>query len=172
MRAHPQMRMQTTQARTARLPMPSAPSAPPVPPSAVVAAPTPESGPDRRRGRAAPQTWQMAVIAEYRDSTDDRRARLRRRLVGRLQALTSCIPAERTIAADAAARRATAVVDGVMFRLCGRDLLVVRPCAHCGTGHFESSPIESRRDLGYTLAAWEPYHHDCEPADLADDTSW
>jgi hypothetical protein len=140
----------------------------------------PKSTLDQRHVQATPRSWQEVVVAEYIRSADDWRAHLQRRLVVRLQELTGCVPqeltgcvpVERTIVADAAARRATAVVDGVVFYLRGRDMVVVRPCTHCGAGLFESPPVENRSDLGYALAAWAPYHPDCAPTDPPDDASW
>lgn len=130
----------------------------------------PAAEPDRRRQREESRNWQAAACATYASTTAD--GYLRRRLVERLHALTGNVVAEETITADCDARRATAVVEGVVFRLYGRELVVVRPCAYCETGRFESQPIESRSDLGHALAGWDPYHYGCEPADPPDDASW
>lgn len=97
---------------------------------------------------------------------------MRHRLARRLLALTDSIVSESTIVVGPAAQWAMVVVDGVLFRLCGSDLVVVRCCAHCGTGRFESAPITQRGDLSYTLTVWQPYHRECEPTDPPDDISW
>ena len=64
------------------------------------------------------------------------------------------------------------VVDGVMFLLRGESLRIVRPCAWCGTGQFESAPIIGQSDLRDAFAGWQPFHPECEPADPPDDASW
>ncbi len=95
-----------------------------------------------------------------------------RQMTRRLLALTGATVAESAITVDSAGQWAIAVVDGVMFVLRGTDLVVVRHCAYCGTGLFESAPITNQGDLGYALATWRPYHHECEPTDPPDDISW
>ena len=97
---------------------------------------------------------------------------MRHRLARRLLALTDSLVSESTIVVEPAAQWAMAVVDGVVFRLCGSDLVVVRCCAYCGTGRFESVPVTHPSDLGYALTVWQPYHHECEPTDPPDDISW
>jgi len=57
---------------------------------------------------------------------------------------------------------AVAGVDDVTFRLHHSGLVLVRTCAHCGTGHFESPKSGNFSDLGYALSAWGPLHEDCE----------
>lgn len=121
---------------------------------------------------AQPGNWRASVIAEYAATADAMPRQLRQRLAQRLLALTGQVVAERAIAVNTSGQRAIAVVDGLMFQLCGNELAVVRPCAHCGTGNFASAPITSRIRLGYALAAWEPYHPECAPADPPDDVSW
>jgi hypothetical protein len=69
---------------------------------------------------------------------------------------------------DIAGRSASTVVDGVFFLLRGDELVIVRPCAHCGTDRFTSEPLERQADLGNALAGWTPYHPDCEPVDPPD----
>lgn len=97
---------------------------------------------------------------------------MRHRLARRLLALTDTIVSESTIVVEPAAQCAMSVVDGVMFRWRGSDLVVVRRCAHCGTRRFESAPITQRSDLRYALTVWQPYHCECEPTDPPDDVSW
>jgi hypothetical protein len=116
--------------------------------------------------------WQVMAIAAYARTQEEARMHVRRHLAERLLALTGTVLAEQAIVEDTATPRATAVVDGVVFCLRRSEVVVVRPCVYCETGRFESPPVASRSDLGYALAAWEPYHHGCEPVDLADDVSW
>jgi hypothetical protein len=116
--------------------------------------------------------WRVKAVGIYTDTADMARLRLRRRLAERLLTLTGCAASEGMIAADAAGRSASAVVDGLLFLLRGHDLVIVRPCAYCGTGRFVSEPLERQADLGYALAVWAPYHRDCEPVDPPDDMSW
>jgi hypothetical protein len=97
---------------------------------------------------------------------------MRHRLARRLFALTDTIASESTIVVEPAAQWAMAVVDGVMFLLRGSDLVVVRRCAHCGAGRFESAPITHRGDLSNALTVWQPFHCECEPTDPPDDVSW
>ncbi len=111
-------------------------------------------------------------MAVYTKTVEDRELLLRLRLAGRVQALTGRVLAKEEIAVDCAIWRAMAMVDGVIFHLGERELTVLRPCAHCETGCFKSLPIVSQSDLGYVLAAWQPYHDDCQPTDAPDDVSW
>jgi hypothetical protein len=62
----------------------------------------------------------------------------------------------------ATGRQAVAGVDGVMFRLDERDLVVARTFTYCGSGRFESPKISSVSDLGYALSAWRPLHEGCK----------
>lgn len=131
---------------------------------------------EQRGMEEARQNWQALAVAEWRRATDEMRTWPQRRFAERLLALTGCAVDERAIAETVATGCATAVVDGVVFRWRGDwrgDVLaVVRPCAYCGTGSFESLPVANLSDLGYALALWEPLHADCAPVDPADDTSW
>lgn len=106
----------------------------------------------------------MAYTLE--DGGDD--ASLRAELAARVRALTGYSLPDGAITADRHARRATAVLDGVVFRLQGHEVIVLRPCTHCGTGLFASPPLVSRADLDYALSDWQPYHTGCEPVDPAD----
>lgn len=137
-----------------------------MPPSTATMAPELET--DWSLGFGASENWQAKAVAEYTRTADKVSTQLRQRLL----TLTGYVIEERAIAQDVAAQRATAVVDGVVFLLRRRELMVVRPCAYCGTGRFESAPVENQGDLGYMLAAWQPYHRDCEPTDPDDDASW
>lgn len=124
---------------------------------------------NERPGRQTLQSWQARAIAKYAGSAQ---AYLRERLTRRILALTGCAPRAEAIIVDSAGHCAMTTVGGVTFRLCGRELMMVRPCAHCETGHFESPAIMTMIDLGYVLAAWRPYHSECEPTDPNDDVSW
>jgi hypothetical protein len=119
-----------------------------------------------------PCAWQAATLATSAHEIGVDGAHLRTELATQVSMLTGCAIPESTITADPAARRATAAMDGVVFQLQGHRLILLRHCAHCGTGLFASPPIESRSDLGYALAAWRPYHPDCVPTDPPDDASW
>lgn len=120
-------------------------------------------------GNAGTQDWQAKAIAEYSASAQ---ACVRECLARRILALTGYAPRAEAITVDAAGYSAMTTVHDVTFRLRERELMIVRPCAHCQTGRFESLPITSLSDLGYVLAAWHPYHCECEPADPNDDVSW
>lgn len=109
--------------------------------------------------------WRGRAVEEYVRSLPARSAELRAELAARLLTLTGRrIPLE-DIYADTDGRLATTRVDGVAFRLYGRGLVLVRSCAYCGTGRFQSPEIADLADLGYALSYWRPLHEDCE--DLA-----
>ncbi|HEX9056877.1 MAG TPA: hypothetical protein VF818_05030 [Ktedonobacterales bacterium] len=118
-----------------------------------------------------PFAWRAAALAAYELESGVGGAHLRVELAARVHALTGCAIPDGAITADRDARRATAAVDGVVFQLQRHDLILLRPCAHCGTGLFESPPLSSRADLGHALSGWQPYHLGCEPADPPD-TAW
>lgn len=117
-----------------------------------------------RMGRSNWQTKALAANVFARN--------MRRQLAKRVFALTGRVLQERAIVENVAAQRVSALVDGVLFRLRGNELVIVRPCAYCGTGHFESAAIASRADLGYKLVTWKPFHDECAPSDPSDDVSW
>jgi hypothetical protein len=116
--------------------------------------------------------WRAKATAVYAAATDAARQRLRRCLAERLLALIGYAPPKETIVVDAVGRSASVALDGALFLLRRDELVIVRPCAYCETGRFESEPLDSQADLGYVLAIWAPYHHDCEPVDPPDDVSW
>jgi hypothetical protein len=119
-----------------------------------------------------PSGWRATSIAAYANTVDVARRQLGWRLAGRLRLLTGSVPSQEGLVVDMAGRSASAVVDGVLFLLRGDELVMVRPCAHCGVGRFVSEPLVRQADLGYALAVWTPHHRDCEPADPPDDVSW
>jgi hypothetical protein len=113
--------------------------------------------------------WQTRAVEEYEQSFPDKRTQLRKDLAGQLLGLTGRpLPLE-NVYVDADGSLAVAGVDGETFRLYRQDgLVLVRPCAHCGTGSFESPKITDRADLGYALLAWCPLHEDCEDYDASE----
>lgn len=114
-----------------------------------------------------PFTWQAAALTAYALEAGADGAHLRSELAARVRALNGCAVPDSAITADSSARLAVAVVDGVLFQLRGHDLRLLRTCAHCGTGRFDSPALSSRADLGHALSGWQPYHVGCEPADPA-----
>lgn len=110
---------------------------------------------------AEPLGWQAAAIGEYERSWPIRHADLQTDLSARILALTGRRMSSGEIYTDG--QLAVAGVDGAPFRLYrSGDLVLVRECAYCGTGHFESPMISNVSDLGYALSAWQPLHEDCE----------
>jgi hypothetical protein len=108
---------------------------------------------------AQPLGWQAAV-GEYERSWPIRQADLRKALSARILALTGRHISPEGIYADV--HLAAAGVDGMTFRLYRRSLVLVRTCAYCDTGCFESPKISNLSDLGYALTAWRPLHEDCQ----------
>ncbi len=115
---------------------------------------------------AALPAWQAAALATY--SKEMGLGGPGAELAARVQALTGCEIPDTAIILDASARRATTTLDGVVFRLQGSDLLVLRSCAYCGVGRFASPPIASSANLGHALSDWRPYHVGCAPDDPTD----
>jgi hypothetical protein len=116
--------------------------------------------------------WQAQAVAVYTETIGVARLRLRQRLSEQLRTLTGCVAPKETIAVDSVGRSASAVVDSAQFLLRRNELVIVRPCAYCGTDRFVSEPLERQADLGYVLAVWAPYHRECKPVDPSDDVSW
>jgi hypothetical protein len=107
--------------------------------------------------------WKAQAIAAY--IRQEREQPLRDLFVQQLHALTGRdVPAER-VWIDASGRRAGAAVDGSLFSSEHGQLVLMRPCVHCGTDTFASPPLKTQADLGYALAAWQPLHPDCTPHD-------
>jgi hypothetical protein len=118
---------------------------------------------------ARPPGWKAAAIGEYERSWPTRQADLRTDLSARILALTRRHIFPEEIYTDG--HLAVADVDGITLRLHRRSLALVRTCAYCGTGRFESPKISNLADLGYALSAWKPLHEDCEvfsPEELPD----
>jgi hypothetical protein len=121
-----------------------------------------------RLGDAA-STWRVRALPADRRAGGEEAAALGVELAARIQTLTGQVIALDVIYVNVPDRRATATVDGVMFELRGRDLVVMRSCAHCGVGQFASPAIERLADLGYALSEWRPFHTDCTPVDGPDE---
>jgi hypothetical protein len=138
--------------------------------STVTGQPIPPSGGALTQGEAP--DWRVKAVEVYADTADMALLRLGRQLAERLLALTGCAALEEMIAVDTAGRSASAVMDGALFLFRRDELVIMRPCAYCGTGRFVSEPLERQADLGYALAVWAPYHRDCEPVDPPDDVNW
>jgi hypothetical protein len=63
-------------------------------------------------------------------------------------------------------------MEDVVFQLRHAELFLVRPCVHCGAGHFRSATIDCVADLGHALAVWEPRCPGCIPDDEEEDRSY
>ena len=107
-------------------------------------------------------TWQDRAIEVYGQAAAKETSSLQVELAHRLLVLTGRVIAQDSIYANRDERLAVANVDGTVFRLHRDRLVVVRPCAHCGTGEFESPAIQVLSDLGHALSVWEPLHKDCQ----------
>ena len=113
--------------------------------------------------------WRTAAIAAYRRSDHDETATMLAELAARVRELTGRRVAETAILSGRSAtgeRTATVAVDGAVFALWRGKLVLLVPCIHCGLGQLASPAIESRADLGYTLAGWKLRCQHCEPEDL------
>jgi len=109
--------------------------------------------------------WRESVVTMYQAAREPEIDTLRRTLAERLCALIGQTIRPESVYADPAARMATVRVDSVLFRGRREDVRLVRPCAHCGSGLFESPPLYVPTDLGYALSTWMPAHPDCEADD-------
>ncbi len=114
-----------------------------------------------------PNAWMARAVAAYMQRYDE--ANLRATLARQVRLLTDKLPADEQIWVDLTNRAASVSVDGMLFRLEQGELMLMRPCAHCGVGQLASAPLRSIADLGHALAIWEPLHHDCRPEDLVDE---
>jgi hypothetical protein len=120
------------------------------------------------RGEKAWCTWQTDAIQTYCLAVVEEDSTLRAELADRVAALTACRIPPQQVVADRAARVAFLAFDGVRFRLRRHQVVLLRPCAHCGTGEFASDPLITRGDLGHALGVWRPLHHGCEEQDRPD----
>ena len=108
-----------------------------------------------------PLDWQAEAVGDYERSLPIRHADLRTNLSAKILALTGQRISTQEIYTDG--HLAVAGVEGASFRLYhSGDLVLVRACAYCATGHFESSQIAALSDLGYALSGWRPLHEACE----------
>jgi hypothetical protein len=119
---------------------------------------------DRLR-ETGPVNGMARAIATYCQAEPMLTAELRADMADRLATLTGRVIAPESIFAEPHTRTAIAAIDHVVFRLREQELVVIRPCAYCATGHFTSPAIEDITDLGFALAEWEPLHDACAPED-------
>jgi hypothetical protein len=111
------------------------------------------------------QTWHRRAVEAYRQTAQDEIAALPVDLIARIAALTGQTLAPESVYVDRVARLATVTLDGVVFRLRRGELVLLRACPECGLGHYESPPIGTLADLGYTLSTWQPECPNCAPED-------
>jgi hypothetical protein len=90
---------------------------------------------------------------------------LRKELVDRVGMLTGRRVVSSLVGVDGDARVAFVALDGVRFRLRRHEVVLLRPCAYCGTGEFASDPLIAQEDLGHALGVWQPLHRECEVDD-------
>src|SRR5262245_12682132 len=109
--------------------------------------------------------WREGVVMMYQAAREQEIDTMRRTMAERLRVLIGQAIRPESVYVDSAARMATVRVDGVLF--CGRreDVRLVRPCAHCDSGLFESPPLYAPADVGYALSPWMPAHPNCEAED-------
>jgi hypothetical protein len=122
----------------------------------------------RRSAGAAvpvPGDWKARSVAAYRQAQSLVIATLPDELALRVHSLTGRTLVPESIFVDREAQMATAVVDGEVFRLRNRQLVLVRTYAECGNQQFESPPLATPADLGYALSAWQPLCPDVQPED-------
>lgn len=117
---------------------------------------------------AGGRDWRTAAIETYRRELPGLGAALAADLQLRLLDLTGRMPAPEAIYIDVPARLAQVALDGVIFRLQGAELVVMRACGWCGRELLASPPVRSHADLGYVLSDWEPRGRDCQPEDPPD----
>jgi hypothetical protein len=118
---------------------------------------------------ARAKRWKTRAVEEYERSLPDRLARLRTDFAARLLGSTGRSLSLENVYVEADGRFAVAGVDGETFRLNRQGgLVLVRACAYCGTGSFESPEITDRVNLGYALSAWHPLHEDCKDYDASE----
>jgi hypothetical protein len=113
-------------------------------------------------------TWQKEAIEHsHRAMIEEEHAA--RGAGGPGPSLTGCHVAASLVAVDRDAGIAILALDGVRFRLQRHEVVLLRPCANCGTGEFASDPLITKGDLGHALGVWRPLHHGCE---AEDPTEW
>ena len=118
--------------------------------------------------RTALPIWREDAIAAARRKATTVVLTMRAELASRVRALTGIPVAPDSVYADGDVGVANITVDGTTFRLAQGTLVILRPCAYCGTSHFVSPPVASIADLGRALDGWQPLHDDCRPEDPTD----
>src|SRR6476469_7627746 len=124
--------------------------------------------PLQTRSPEQPADWQARAMIAYRHVQRHALTVLPELLATRVSALTGRSIDAEDVFVDLDAEIATVVVDGVVFRAHNQQVVVLRSCVECGIERFESAPLFSRADLGYTLSAWRPHCRNCQPEDPAD----
>jgi hypothetical protein len=113
-------------------------------------------------------TWREGAIAAHRQTERERALALRADLAARVRVLTGAAVAGDSVYLNRETGEATVAVEGAVFRLAHGELVLVRPCAHCGTGQFKSAAIVERTDLGAALVDWLPLHDECQMGESAE----
>ncbi|NTU80560.1 MAG: hypothetical protein HGA45_14480 [Chloroflexales bacterium] len=116
--------------------------------------------------RAEPEaSWKARAVADFGQHGDED---LAVSLLGAVRALTGQQVSPEHMWVSSARRAAAVSVDNIRFRWEQSQLVVLRPCVHCGLGQLASLALHSRADLGYALSAWQPRHPGCEQEDPTD----
>ena len=113
----------------------------------------------------AAQSWQQRAAQAYWQTEREAASAMQIELAARIAALTTRTIRSEWIDVDHVARTATVAVDGVIFRLRGQELILLRPCSQCTVGQFESPAVQTLADLGYVLSTWLPPCVNCQPED-------
>jgi hypothetical protein len=113
--------------------------------------------------------WKTQLITVYQQQQPSEASALQATLAQRVRALTGREMNVDAIWVDLDQRAAFVTVDGVRFRWQQSQLVMLRPCALCGSGEFASQPLISRADVGYALSTWQPHHQQCQ---LGDPANW
>jgi len=109
--------------------------------------------------------WKTQMITTYQQHRQYEGSALRITLAQRVRALIGREVNVDAIWVDLDERIALATVDGVRVRWEQSQLVMLRPCALCGSGQFASPPLTSHADVGYALSAWQAHHPQCQPDD-------
>jgi hypothetical protein len=117
------------------------------------------------REDVAEGTWPTVVIEHYRRAVTGEADELRAELADRVASLAGRHVAPSLVVVDPDARTAYLTLNGVRFCLHRHEVVLLRPCAYCGTGVFASEALITRSDLGHALGVWRPLHRDCEMTD-------
>lgn len=109
--------------------------------------------------------WKAQAIEAYQQRRPDEERAMQAALTEQVQAFTGCSVECDAILVDLDEQFACAVVDGVLFRWGATGLVLLRPCAFCGSGRFASPSLTRQADVGYAIAVWQPHHPNCQPED-------